>query len=196
MNEAAPGPRGGEAAPRESSGERAQPTPPRIYVASLADYNAGRLHGSWIDAAQDLDSVQGAIDAMLKGSKEVIAEEFAIHDFDGFGPWKPDEYEQIETVIDVAHGIAQHGLAYAAWRVWTPTSEAAAFEQDYLGQWPSIEDYAEDLADDLGLKITVEPESFEAYVRLDVAAFAGDLAMDLHVAEAPEGGVWLFQYMT
>jgi hypothetical protein len=29
------------------------PTTPRIYVASLADYNAGRLHGSWLDAARN-----------------------------------------------------------------------------------------------------------------------------------------------
>ena len=32
-------------------------TGPRIYVADLASYNAGRLHGVWIDAAQDLDRV-------------------------------------------------------------------------------------------------------------------------------------------
>ena len=33
----------------------------RIYVACLASYNAGRLHGTWIDATQDADDVHAAI---------------------------------------------------------------------------------------------------------------------------------------
>ena len=34
---------------------------PRIYVASLSDYNAGRLHGVWIDAAEELDEIWSQI---------------------------------------------------------------------------------------------------------------------------------------
>ena len=34
---------------------------PRIYVACLAAYNAGILHGKWIDAAQDADSLHGEV---------------------------------------------------------------------------------------------------------------------------------------
>ena len=30
---------------------------PRIYVASLSDYNAGRLHGEWIDADQGAEGM-------------------------------------------------------------------------------------------------------------------------------------------
>ena len=30
----------------------------RIYVADLAAYNAGYLHGVWIDASQDLEDIQ------------------------------------------------------------------------------------------------------------------------------------------
>ena len=42
----------------------------RIYVASLSDYNAGILHGTWIDFAQltDLDDLRAAIAAMLATS--------------------------------------------------------------------------------------------------------------------------------
>lgn len=42
---------------------------PRIYVASLADYNAGNLHGVWIDADQDPDAIHEEIRAMLRASK-------------------------------------------------------------------------------------------------------------------------------
>lgn len=42
----------------------------RIYVASLSDYNASILHGTWIDFAQltDLDDLRAAIAAMLATS--------------------------------------------------------------------------------------------------------------------------------
>lgn len=43
---------------------------PRIYVASLSDYNAGTLHGEWIDATQELDDIWAEINAMLAASPE------------------------------------------------------------------------------------------------------------------------------
>lgn len=42
---------------------------PRIYVACLASYNAGELHGVWIDADQDPDDVWNEIRAMLRASR-------------------------------------------------------------------------------------------------------------------------------
>jgi antirestriction protein len=43
-------------------------TGPRIYVACLASYNNGTLHGEWIDANQDEDAIRGAIADMLSRS--------------------------------------------------------------------------------------------------------------------------------
>jgi antirestriction protein len=41
----------------------------RIYVASLSDYNAGRLHGVWIDCeGKSGDEIQEEVSAMLRGS--------------------------------------------------------------------------------------------------------------------------------
>ena len=39
-----------------------QPDRPRIYAASLSDYNNGRLHGAWIDSDQDREAIGAAID--------------------------------------------------------------------------------------------------------------------------------------
>ena len=50
-----------------------------IYVADLAAYNNGKLHGVWIDATQDLDGIQEQINQMLADSPEGFAEEYAIH---------------------------------------------------------------------------------------------------------------------
>ena len=58
---------------------------PKIYVADLAAYNSGFLHGCWIDANQDLDDIQEQIQNMLRKSPEENAEEYAIHDYEGFG---------------------------------------------------------------------------------------------------------------
>src|SRR6266849_3316457 len=40
----------------------------RFYAACLASYNAGRLHGAWIDASTDVDEMQAAINKMLRAS--------------------------------------------------------------------------------------------------------------------------------
>ncbi|WP_024353472.1 antirestriction protein ArdA [Brevundimonas naejangsanensis] len=45
---------------------------PRIYVACLAAYNNGFLHGAWIDADQDADQIRVEIAAMLARSPVIL----------------------------------------------------------------------------------------------------------------------------
>ena len=56
----------------------------RIYVADLAAYNNGKLHGVWIEACSDMHDIWKAVSKMLKSSPEQMAEEYAIHDYEGF----------------------------------------------------------------------------------------------------------------
>lgn len=58
---------------------------PKIYVACLASYNCGHLHGVWLDANQDVDVLQESISAMLQLSPEPNAESYEIHDSEDFG---------------------------------------------------------------------------------------------------------------
>ncbi len=51
-----------------------QKTEIRIYVACLASYNSGILHGAWIDALQDASAIRNEIKAMLDASPEECAE--------------------------------------------------------------------------------------------------------------------------
>jgi len=61
----------------------------KIYVACLAAYNNGYLHGEWIDATQELSDIYDQVNAMLKASPvEEEAEEYAIHDYEGFGGYQ------------------------------------------------------------------------------------------------------------
>lgn len=77
-------------------------TEPKIYVADLAAYNNGYLHGVWINAAQAVDGIQEQINAMLAASPVPDAEEYAIHDYEGFEGYALGEYEGIDTAHEIA----------------------------------------------------------------------------------------------
>ena len=82
---------------------------PRIYVACLAAYNNGYLHGAWIDVDQDADEIRDEISAMLARSPIKGAEDYAIHDYEGFEGVTIKEYAGIESVARMGAFIAEHG---------------------------------------------------------------------------------------
>ncbi len=77
-------------------------TTPRIYVACLAAYNNGYLHGTWIEANQEAEAIQQEIKDMLSKSPIARAEEWAIHDYEGFCGLRIGEYEDIAKVAEMA----------------------------------------------------------------------------------------------
>jgi antirestriction protein len=169
-----------------------RPEGPRIYVASLADYNAGRLHGEWITLDEDRDALWAHVQSMLASSPEPIAEEWAIHDFEGFGPLALDEYENLDAVHRIAAGIAEHGEAFAHWaslldrNEWS--EELDAFIDHYLGSWSSMEEFVEQMLDDMGIDTDeIGPEFLQPYIHVDIEALARDVAMDYRVSEGREG---------
>lgn len=172
---------------------------PQIYVASLSDYNDGRLHGSWLDAARTPEELQEDITAMLAASPLPGAEEWAIHDFDGFAGLRLDENESLATVSQLAANLAEHGPAFAAWADIAGRDEETLqrFEEAYLGHWDSLAAYADELFEDLGYAELLEqamPAGMQPYVRFDAEAFGRDLHLggDLSYAVAPDGGIWLY----
>lgn len=126
---------------------------PRIYVASLADYNAGWLHGRWIDADQDADTIHAQIATMLAESREPIAEEWAIHDYENFDGLRLSEYADIATVAEAARLIVQHGPVFghlmSHFGGLSGLEEAERYMQDgYRGAFDRLEDYVEELIGD------------------------------------------------
>jgi antirestriction protein len=169
------------------------PLAPRIYVASLSDYNAGRLHGGWLDPTRDFEDVQADVHAMLTASPEPGAEEVAIHDYEGFGGWRVDEYERLETVAAVARGIAEHGQVYGALAgligAETLVEEPERFRQSWLGSWASLDDFVTEMARDMGWEEELEqlPPSLQPYVQIDYGQLARDVQLELTVIEQPDG---------
>lgn len=117
---------------------------PRIYVACLAAYNNGYLHGEWIDANQDLDSLWGEVKKILASSPIPNAEEFAIHDYEGFGEIRINEYTGLETVANYAEFLAEHGELGANVFAYTDDIDEARklIEECYHGWFDSEEDFA------------------------------------------------------
>lgn len=166
----------------------------RIYVASLADYNAGRLHGRWIDATLDVDDIWAEINEMLAESKEAIAEEHAIHDYEGFGDLRLSEYESISHVHEIAMAIEEHGDAIIAYLGNDFDADLADFEEAYYGHFSSEEDFAESLADDIGAvdRNAVWPDNCIDWERAARDLFYGG---DFWSAKgsAPEYGIHVFR---
>lgn len=182
--------------------ERLDQPEPKIYVASLSDYNAGRLHGRWIDADQPVDDIETEIQEMLAESPEPNAEEWAIHDYEGFGMLGLSEYESLEFVRHVADGIAAHGEAFAAFVEFAERDldRFELFEALYRGRWESVEAYARALVQGEGEGIqdvlAQLPQWVRPYASIDYEALAQGLqAEGVTAIESTYGrGVHVFDF--
>lgn len=164
-------------------------TTPRIYVACLASYNAGKLHGAWIDASDESD-IRDEITEMLAVSPTPGAEEWAIHDYEGFEGLNLGEYPDLEKVALHARMIGEHDGAWAAYvnHVGDHYATEDGFTDSYRGHYRSAEEYAEGLHEDAGTDLG----SLANYI--DWERYARDLEMggDYNFIDDPNGGVYVF----
>jgi antirestriction protein len=128
---------------------------PKVWIADLAAYNNGKLHGRWVNAT-DVDELNAAKDAILASSPEPGAEEWAIHDYDGFGglTYKLGEYASFETVARIGALIEEHGDEFIAWVEAVEPDlddiDERRFEEARGGAWDSEADWARDRVENLG----------------------------------------------
>lgn len=127
----------------------------KIYVADLAAYSNGKLHGVWIDATQNLDDIQEQINELLANSPE----EYAIHDYEGFAGYSVSEYEGIERAHEVACFIEEHGELLSHFGDSIDDAQKT-IEDNYCGCYASPADYAEELTEET----TQIPEHLAFYI--------------------------------
>jgi len=155
----------------------------RIYVASLADYNAGKLHGVWIDATDTAEEITEQVSVMLAASPQPHAEEWSIHDYKGFEGFNLSEFESFEFVSWLAGMIEEHGGAFVSFlETFEPAklsfsrenreSATLDFEERFQGSFDSEVDFTESFIEDTGLLAGCD-ETIRAY--FDVARYARDL---------------------
>lgn len=162
--------------PRTATGDRPAPASerPRIYVACLAAYNSGVLHGRWIEVTTP-EEITCEVRAMLAESPVPGAEEWAIHDHEGFEGVPLSEHASFETVCGLAAFLGEHGslgaklLGHFGGRL----DEARAAFDEYAGQYTTAGEFAEEMIRETGTQI---PASLEYYI--DWQALARDMALN------------------
>ena len=189
----------------------------QIYIACLASYNNGTLHGKWIDATSDVDEMQEDVNAMLRSSeypnvmvecpacggvchvetcstckgygKVPSAEEFAIHDFDGIP--NLGEYCGLRAVADYVEFVEAHDYFEA--------DEIKAVMDDCCGDLALARERLEDgycgtfarfrdFADGYAENnIFPDVDNELAQRYFDYDSFARDLKTDMHTIDTPVG---------
>lgn len=146
----------------------------RIYVACLSAYNDGILHGRWIDATQGEEHIRDGIKAMLAESPIMFAEEYAIHDTEGFEGVGNSEYASIASVAEIAAFIDEYGpVAGKLMEHFADLEEAKeAMRDHYAGVYSSVSDFTQELTEET----TKIPDSLQCYI--DWERMARDLEIN------------------
>lgn len=190
-------------------------TAPKIWIGCLAAYNAGKLHGEWVDAAVDEDEIWEAQRRVLRTSPEPGAEEHFIADHEGFAPYRVGEYDGLTQVAQVARLIEEHGPAFAAWlandeSVLTDADDQEleeGFRDSYRGEWESERAFAEEEVEQLGLPgvgfvykqasahfaVEYEPCLDELSSYLDWDSITRAMMEDCWTEKADGGNVYVFR---
>ncbi len=151
---------------------------PEIYVACLAAYNAGQLHGEWINADQETHEIYAEIKSMLERSPEPFAEEWAVHDYEGFSSISLSEWPDIERVSTLAKLMVTHGDPFSIWYEFLDgrNFDVSEVEEKFLEQWQgsfeSETDFAHRMLEETG-QLSEIPNWAQAY--FDYERYARDL---------------------
>ena len=189
---------------------------PRIYVASLSDYNNGVLHGVWLGADQTVDGLYEGIHEMLAASPTAerygeVAEEFALHDYENFEQVQLSEYESLERVSLLGRTLAltEPELRPALGHFWSrlveedglresePERVLARFEEQFRGEYASAADYGLAFLEDMGVdldKLEGMPQGLRPYLHFDASGWVRDLELEgfISVVES-KAGVYVFE---
>ena len=166
-----------------------------IYVASLSDYNAGILHGAWIDCSQGAAHVWEQIENILETSPYAArygetAEEWAIHDFNFMGI-QLSESEGIDELCELAEALEEHGEPLVAYLENLGTRDFSGFEDAFCGVYESEREYAEELAGELMPHDA--PDFLTRY--FDYEAFSRDLFLSDNFSVNVSEGVAVFRHI-
>ena len=163
---------------------------PRIYVADLASYNSGYLHGVWIYASEELEVIWEQINAMLANSPIANSEEWAVHDYEGFGGYQVSEYKSIASLNEIALFIEEHEqLGTLLLTNFYDLDEARkTMEENYHGCYASLADYAQAFTEET----TDIPTTLEYYIDYEKMGKDWEMPGDIFTIETAHDEVHIF----
>ncbi|MCE3237839.1 MAG: hypothetical protein K0R24_820 [Gammaproteobacteria bacterium] len=165
---------------------------PKIYVACLAAYNNGYLHGQWIEANQDTERLHQAVKEMLARSPMPHAEEWAIHGYEDFGGVSIGESTPFETVSEIAALIVEHGESGAGVLRYMGGDIGNAkqlLEECYMGEFDTEIDFVQSLAEE-----TMNIPDYLAYY-IDYEKMACDWFINDFFSIEVNGKIHVFSYL-
>ena len=175
-------------------------TTPRVWIVCLHCYNEGRLVGDWFDAAT-ADEVTTYDVHEGSGLDYAECEELWVFDHENIpvrgelDPLAAADWGRVYTEVGPGYWPALCAWVESGDYVAEGTGDLPSvsdFGERYQGHWESFEDYAEQLADDIGLLADV-PEEIARYFDWD--SWSRDLAFDYATHDNPEGGVFVFRVL-
>ena len=138
-------------------------TAPSAWVGCLGCYNNGQLVGKWREGSEEIADLEGAGLAKLETVGDYTAhrcvrcfsDEFMVFDFEGMLGLVSGECSVSEAAAAAAtvEEIERKGIdldAAAAFISDRHEWDLDSFEESYAGEWNSLEDYAQQLAEDTG----------------------------------------------
>lgn len=172
---------------------------PAAWIGCLECYNAGCLVGDWYPASRaggiTTDQIHGCL--VRAGTHE----ELWVMDHEGLpiaGECSPADVQERAEVLGSVEEWQLPALC-----AWIASGDYVCegrgdipslpdFEERYAGEWSSFREYAESLADVIGL-LADAPEELARY--FDWSAWVRDLAHDHTTQPAPGGGLFVFRVM-
>ena len=163
---------------------------PSLYVACKAAYKVGISHGCWMDATQDLEDLQEAVEQMLAESPMQGAERWMIQHHNFGCDIKP--YEDLETLHQKAVFIEEHGaLGVKLLEDCADVEEAqSALADHYRGEYPSEVAFTHHLVDVVNSGVFLD--RLKAYI--DYQAFSSELFISEYRSLALGNTVHVFSY--
>ncbi|MFA7440345.1 MAG: antirestriction protein ArdA [Sphingomonadaceae bacterium] len=149
------------------------------------------MHGAWIDAAQEAWAIYDAVRVMLNASPIEGAEEWAIHDYEGFGEIRIEEYASFERVSAFAAFIGEHGeIGAALLGHYSGNLDEAreAMTDRYMGQHATLADYMQELTEET----TTIPHALRYYIDYQAMARDAELNGDLFTVSTAWDAVHIF----
>lgn len=128
---------------------------------------------------------------MLKGSPVTDAEEYAIHDYEGFGGIQISEYAGMGTVATLATFVVEHGaLGAAVLDHFSGDIEDAidALSDRYHGVFESLADYIQDVTEET----TEIPQSLRYYIDWQAMARDAEMSGDVFTVETAHDEIHVF----
>lgn len=147
---------------------------PRIYVANLAAYNAGRLRGAWIEPSSDREELVEQVIEAIGGNPD---NEWSFHDYEAFP--NMGENPSLKDVAAMAELLEEHPYA-----IVNAAMDFAGDEVDALKEWldegygtyESKRDYVEQMIDDQGGLSKLGRQTIDIY--FDYDTFGHDVLID------------------